>query len=204
MAPEDRRKAIIAATLPLLREHGAAVTTKQVAEAAGIAEGTIFRVFPDKRALLLAAAHEVVSPEGAREAMAADLARVPRLEDKVTATVKHLLEMLDEAMAVMMALRPLLVEPGEAPRRPGPPQFVAESNRQLLQNLADLLFAPHADELRLEPARAAVVLRSLVFGTWHPGTEPAARLSPEEIADVCLRGVTHRSADPAKEATACC
>ena len=28
-------------TLPLLREHGAALTTRQVAEAAGVAEGTV-------------------------------------------------------------------------------------------------------------------------------------------------------------------
>ena len=39
---------IVAATLPLLLEHGELVTTRQIAEAAGIAEGTIFRVFADK------------------------------------------------------------------------------------------------------------------------------------------------------------
>ena len=58
MAPDDRRRAIVDAVVPLLLEHGGDVTTRQIAEAAGIAEGTIFRVFPDKPALLMAAAAE--------------------------------------------------------------------------------------------------------------------------------------------------
>ena len=55
LSPDERRATIIAATIPLLRTHGAAVTTKQIAEAAGVAEGTIFGVFPDKASLILAA-----------------------------------------------------------------------------------------------------------------------------------------------------
>jgi AcrR family transcriptional regulator len=47
MAPDDRRRAIVAAVVPLLLEHGDDVSTRQIADAAGIAEGTIFRVFPD-------------------------------------------------------------------------------------------------------------------------------------------------------------
>ena len=59
MSPEDRRTAIVEVTIPLLREHGAAVTTKQVAEAAGIAEGTVFRAFGTKDELVQACAAAV-------------------------------------------------------------------------------------------------------------------------------------------------
>ena len=48
MSPDERRAALIDATLPLLLEHGRGVTTRQIAEAAGVAEGTIFRVFDSK------------------------------------------------------------------------------------------------------------------------------------------------------------
>ena len=51
--PADQRLAsIIAATRPLLAEHGLGFTTRQVAEATGIAEGTIFRHFGSKDELI--------------------------------------------------------------------------------------------------------------------------------------------------------
>lgn len=58
MSPADRRAAIVQATLPLLAEHGANVTTRQIAHAADIAEGTVFRVFADKEALVHTCVHE--------------------------------------------------------------------------------------------------------------------------------------------------
>src|SRR6266540_3926294 len=54
LPPDERRSMIVAATLPLLLEHGEMVTTRQIADAAGIAEGTIFRVFSDKDAVISA------------------------------------------------------------------------------------------------------------------------------------------------------
>src|SRR5258708_33992603 len=62
LPPDERRSMIVAATLPLLIEHGDRVTTKQIAGAAGIAEGTIFRAFGDKDAVSGAALESALDP----------------------------------------------------------------------------------------------------------------------------------------------
>jgi AcrR family transcriptional regulator len=193
LAPEARRQAIVDAVVPLLAKHGGDVTTKQIAQAAGIAEGTIFRVFPDKRALFLAAAEEAISPQGGREAMAAALAAVPALRDKVVLVADQLKVRMEQGMLVMMALRSIFMKEGPGRHthdgQPGPPAFLVEADRTLLDALAADVFGPHADELVVPPRRAALVLRSLVFGTWHPGAHDDERLTADEIADACLRGV---------------
>ena len=53
---------LVEATLPLLLEHGTSVTTRQIAEAAGVAEGTIFRVFDDKDSLVAAVVDAAFDP----------------------------------------------------------------------------------------------------------------------------------------------
>ncbi|PRW64194.1 TetR/AcrR family transcriptional regulator [Actinopolyspora mortivallis] len=58
MSVEQRRDEIVRAALPLLVEHGATLTTRAVAQAAGVAEGTVFRVFADKEELLRACVSE--------------------------------------------------------------------------------------------------------------------------------------------------
>src|SRR4029078_4517254 len=76
LPPDERRSMIVAATLPLLLEHGDRVTTKQIAEAAGIAEGTIFRAFGDKDEGISAAIESALDPaplEAALSAIPGDL-----------------------------------------------------------------------------------------------------------------------------------
>src|SRR3954466_213948 len=62
LPPEERREALVAATLPLVLEHGIDVSTRLIAEAAGVAEGTIFRVFPTKDDLVEAAIASAFDP----------------------------------------------------------------------------------------------------------------------------------------------
>src|SRR5471030_1008009 len=63
LPPDERRSMIVAATLPLLLAHGDLVTSKQIAEAAGIAEGTIFRAFADKDEVIAAVIDAALDPE---------------------------------------------------------------------------------------------------------------------------------------------
>src|SRR4051812_36040095 len=71
MAPEERRSMIVAVALPLLLEHGDRLTTRQIAEAAGIAEGTIFRVFSDKDEVIAAVMEAALDQEPLETALGA-------------------------------------------------------------------------------------------------------------------------------------
>ncbi len=196
MAPEDRRRAIVQAVIPLLVARGGDVTTKEMARAAGIAEGTIFRVFPDKAALLMAAAQEAMNPSGGAEAFDAVMAETPDLRDRVMLVTARVQERMRLTMAVLVAVRPHLAAKfheahvkGEA--QPGPPPFVVQAHLDLHERLTRL-FEPYAAQLAVDPPTAALALRSLVFGSARPefGMEPT--MTPDQIADVLLDGVRTR------------
>ncbi|GIH20886.1 TetR/AcrR family transcriptional regulator [Rugosimonospora africana] len=93
MSPEQRREAVVRAALPLVAEFGTAVTTAQVARAAGIGEATIFRVFPDKDALLDACVAEALDPTnllGQLRSIPLDQSLATRLVDAADALRAHL------------------------------------------------------------------------------------------------------------------
>ena len=197
MAPDERRRAIVDVVVPLLLEHGDDVSTRQIAEAAGIAEGTIFRVFPDKPALLLAAAEEIMNPATGRADLLAAVSGLGSLREKVLETTKRMVARSERVMVVMMALRRIWMSQPASERGPaqGPPKFFAESQQALHEMLTEV-FEPHRSELSVDPATAGLLLRTLVLGSRHPGATHDNRLTPEQITDALLDGVrTHPEGD---------
>jgi AcrR family transcriptional regulator len=199
MSPDDRRKAIVTALVPLLVERGGEVTTREIAEAAGIAEGTIFRVFTDKKSLLLAAAEEAINPSQGQEQFDAAMAEATDLRSEIVLAAQRVLERMHLTMSVMVAVRPQLMQAFHeehsqgTKQRFGPPEFVVRAQEDLHRRLTGL-FEPHRDELGVEPEVAAIALRSLTFGASRPELGMKPVLTPDQIADIVLGGVLRRDA----------
>ncbi len=195
MSPDDRRKAIVTALVPLLVERGGEVTTREIAQAAGIAEGTIFRVFPDKKSLLMAAAEEAINPSGGQELFDKAMADVTDLRDQIVLAAQRVLDRMLLTMSVMVAVRPHLIqafhEDPDSKKHLGPPAFVLKAQEDLHRRLTGL-FEPHRDELAVEPEVAATALRSLIFGASRPELGMKAVLTADQIADIVLGGVLRR------------
>jgi AcrR family transcriptional regulator len=197
LPPDDRRKAIVQVLVPLLAERGGEVSTREIARAAGIAEGTIFRVFADKRTLMLAAAQEAINPADGQAAFDEAMAGASGLRAKVVVAAQRVLDRQRMTMSVMMAVRAHLMwdeESGKADpvkKHFGPPQFVLDAQAELHRRLTSI-FEAHRDDLAVEPEVAAVALRSLIFGASRPELGMAPALSAEQIADLLLSGVMTR------------
>jgi AcrR family transcriptional regulator len=203
MAPDDRRKAILDVLVPLIAEKGGDVSTREIARAAGIAEGTIFRVFPDKKSLMLAAAEEAINPADGQAAFDEAMAGAEGLRAKIVVAAERVLDRMRLTMAVMMAVRQHLMATHEHhdhhahsrdnDSKPafGPPPFVMKAQEDLHRRLTGL-FEPHRDELAVEPEVAAVALRSLIFGASRPELGMTTALTPDQIADLLLDGVRRR------------
>lgn len=197
MPPDERRAAILTAAVPLLRERGAQVSTRELAEAAGVAEGTLFRVFPDKRALLRAALGEAMDPEP----LVRDLAGVDRahpLEARVRRVIEIVSLRMDGVMQLVTALHEL-ADSDHRPRDGGAHRGdAADRDTRLLAAIADVL-EPDRARLRVTPLQAASMIRAVVFGDRMPGLPDAARLAPAAVASCLVRGIA-AGPSPAREA----
>jgi AcrR family transcriptional regulator len=87
----------------LIEQDGLSISTKRIADAAGIAEGTVFRAFPTKEALLKDALTSYLDPTDSIAAINA-IDRSLTLEDKVARVVEIVWASASRIHIMMMAL----------------------------------------------------------------------------------------------------
>jgi AcrR family transcriptional regulator len=173
LPPDERRSMIVAATLPLLLEHGDRVTSRQIAEAAGIAEGTVFRAFADKDELIVAVIEAAIDTQPLERA----LAGIPPglgFEKTLAAAVVVIQQRVIDIWRLMSSVGTRF---HEMTRRP-----VTDSDALVR------IFAAYPDEITVEPMAAARLLRALTLSTTHPMLADVPQ-SPEELVQLFLHGV---------------
>jgi len=178
MAVDDRKAMIIDAVIPLLLEHGRGMTSRQIAEAAGIAEGTIFRAFGDKETLVQAAIEKYLDPEPLREALRNIDPALP-LENKMRAILYLLRERFQSVMRIMPVI---------GAQRPPVPQERGEFARIIAQ-----ILEPEAGELNWPPERVAHLLRLISFSSAFPALNEGIEFSIDDLARMTLVGVAGTS-----------
>ncbi|QJY48275.1 TetR/AcrR family transcriptional regulator [Pseudonocardia broussonetiae] len=198
LAPEDRRRALVDATLPLVREHGLAVSTRQIAEAAGVAEGTIFRAFPDKDALLRATFAAALDPAPTLRALA-DVDRSVPLRARLVAAVTVLQQRFEEVFRLVDALH--AANPEHCPPGSGPgPHDPRALNAAFADALAEVV-GPDGGALRVPVPEFARVLRLLTLSGTHPRLCDGQPLTADEIVGTLLDGLA--AAPTTTEDTSC-
>jgi AcrR family transcriptional regulator len=184
LPPDERRSMIVAATLPLLLEHGDRVTSRQIAEAAGIAEGTIFRAFADKDEVIAAVIDAALDPEPL-EAALSGIAPELAFEDALVAAVLIMQQRVIDIWRLVSSVGPQF---HETTRRPMP------DSGALVR-----IFEMNRTQITVEPMAAARLLRALTLSTTHPmmAGEPT---SSDELVQLFLHGV---GGDPAGKGSSC-
>jgi AcrR family transcriptional regulator len=181
MSPDERRRAIVDAVLPLLREHGRAVTTHQIAEAADIAEGTIFRVFDTKEELLDAALARAFAP-GPFLDQVAGIDRSLPLRERLVGFVTVLQNRFTDVFTLMHAMG-LVAPPEHLDHGEDPGAWRARLHDDLVGLVGD-----DAARLRLPAGELVRALRLLTFSGSHPHIADRRLMTPEQIVDLVLLG----------------
>lgn len=222
LAPEERRNAILDAVIPLIIEQGTEVTSREIAAAAGVAEGTIYRAFRDKEEIIFAALRRQFDAPAPGQAIAdipAGLGLAATLEAIVDTMRNRTIRMISLIAAAgparMRELQASLHPDGDTPHGPhnphGPhgPHAAHDAHRaggqrghhpmqeQAISQIAQLL-TPYATELRMPPPEAARLARLTVLAMSHPMMTGGETYESPAIVDYLIHGIAK---DPAAART---
>jgi AcrR family transcriptional regulator len=181
MSVDERRAMIVDAVIPLIIENGREVSTRQIADAAGIAEGTIFRVFPDKDALFAAAVEKFLDPTAVNRSL-----RAIDPESSIESKVNEILVLLQSRMTGIFGIMQAVGRPGPPPRSSRPDTFVDVIRDVLAPDLADL---------NVPPARVASFVRLVAFASAIPHFNAGHELSSAELAHLITNGIAGHPAE---------
>jgi AcrR family transcriptional regulator len=193
---DERRAALVAATEPLLEQFGRDVSTRQIAEAAGVAEGTIFRAFATKEALIDAVIEDAFDTQRTCN----ELAQIDpglSLEERLSAAVVILQERLRRVVTLLGSLR-LRSAAHDHDRW----RAKQQTDNDLINRAIALLIEPDQDQLRLDVMEAASALRTITFSITHPILGDQRLAEPQQIVDLVLDGIRRHPA-PDGERVSC-
>jgi AcrR family transcriptional regulator len=179
MDHDQRRAMIVAAALPLVVEYGSAVTTAKIARAAGIGEGTIFRVFADKDAVLAACMAAALRPDDT----VAHLESIS-LDQPLAARLTEAAEVMRGYLTRLGAVIGALAGAGRADRSATFPD--RETGQAAPRAALAALFEPDHDALRLTPERLADAFGMLLLAAGRASSPDP--LTTAELVDLFLHG----------------
>ena len=204
MAPKHRKAAIVDSVLPLVAERGNDVTSRELAQAAGVAEGTLFRAFGDKTALVGAVAveglHRAARPEETLAELTAIDPGLPlerRLELVIEAGRSRWAEVM-RWMSVLRHLRGSMPPPDDEATHKSMREFRdvlmaqrASQHEATFEGIATVL-APDLHRLRVPVEVAISLIESAMAGTHSPIDNLIPAVPAAVLADVLVNGL----ADP--------
>lgn len=167
---------IAAAAIPLFIERGASLTTREIADELGIAEGTIFRAFGDKETLVRSVIDAFFDEENQR------LASV--LEAPELGVVEKLQVIIRESrtrakgMFVMLSL----LEPVDAR------EYLKNQSPDAFEATIAAAFDAETMDFNLPKERLGTLLRFLIFATSASRMGASTPLTDDDLVNFALYG----------------
>jgi len=190
---DRRREEILEAAGRLFAAHGYSGTTTQVvADYLGVGKGTIYRYFPDKRALFLAAADRMMEQLGTTIRSRTDLLEDPL--ERVAEGIRSYLAFVAEHPEVAELL---IQERAQFKDRDKPTYFRHRDANigRWIELFRSLIAAERVRDIPVE--RITDVVSDLVYGTMFTNYFTGRKRSPEEqtrdILDVVFHGILSES-----------